>query len=420
MGAVTIDLSWLNSNKQDKKRTQLVQTGYNDTPKQALMNGNAIAYFTDNTHARVFDDSQSDYVLTLDVTDKMVANSLRFDWDDKSYFDKDGVLYCDLNPTTGKATQAGTINYATAQVVISILPTNPKGAYRIHSLTSHKADAGISNAYFMVAQNPITQGSLSLIATTLDGQTITGQSQPNGNITGDIQGFVDYLSGFVAVKFGQWVSDDYLRYRDEPWYQSKEYKDGQIFKPTPIFARSLRYNTVAYQYMPVPTDVIDIDTVRLPIDGQVPIFRVGDTVLISNTTEQDLGSAFTKGQTIQLDRQNLDRLCLQDSKGRAVVATMWDYDLQAGTITMSDSLDLSGYSLPLIAKLTYEEKNVIISTDIDGTLGLRFATKRDYPKDNTYVSSVLIGKDLQVRSSVPFTQRAWTNVWADTPIGMSY
>jgi hypothetical protein len=55
--------------------------------------------------------------------------------------------------------------------------------------------------------------------------------------------------------------------------------------------------------------------------------------------------------------------------------------------------------------------------DIDGTLTLIFPTKRDYPLEDTYVASVLIGGNLQVRASVPFTQRNWTNVWQDTRIG---
>lgn len=413
MGAVTLDLSWLH---QKKTRTQLVQTGYEDTTKQLVMNGNAVAYYADDTDAKNFDQSQASYLLILDVSKKMVENSLRFNWGDKTYFDKNGILYCDLNELTGEATQAGVVNYATAKVSISVAPTNPNSPYTIQNLTSQDMVDAIAQASFITAQNPVAEGSLSLIATSLDGQTITGQSQPNGNIVGDIQGFVDYLSGFVSLQFGKWVDFD-AKYISEPWYNPVQNSLGQIYKPTPIIAKSLRYNATTYRYIPVPNDIINIDTVRLPIDGQVPIFRVGDTVLISNTIEQDLGSAFTSGQTIQLDRTDLDRLCLQDSRGKAVLASLWEYDLNAGTITFSDSLDLSGYTLPLIAKLTYEEKNVIISTDIDGTLGLRFATKRDYPKDNTYVSSVLIGKDLQVRVSVPFTQRAWTNVWADTPIG---
>lgn len=181
----------------------------------------------------------------------------------------------------------------------------------------------------------------------------------------------------------------------------------------------IRWQGVALSYLPVSSAVVKIDTVRLPQDGRVPIFRKGDTILISNTIEQNLGSAFTANQTIQLERGDLDRICLQDSNGKAVLADLWQYDLQAGSITFAQSLDLSDYQLPLIAKHTQEEKNLVTDVDIDGTLTLRFATKRAYPVENTYVSSVLIYQNgnLQVNSSVPFTQRNWNNVWQDTPIG---
>lgn len=181
----------------------------------------------------------------------------------------------------------------------------------------------------------------------------------------------------------------------------------------------IRWQGVALSYLPVSSAVVKIDTVRLPQDGRVPIFRIGDTILITNTLEQNLGSAFTSNQTVQLERGDLDRICLQDSNGKAVLADLWQYDLQAGSITFAQSLDLSDYQLPLIAKHTQEEKNLVTDVDIDGTLTLRFATKRAYPVENTYVSSVLIYQNgnLQVNSSVPFTQRNWNNVWQDTPVG---
>ena len=48
---------------------------------------------------------------------------------------------------------------------------------------------------------------------------------------------------------------------------------------------------------------------------------------------------------------------------------------------------------------------------------LLFPTLRAYAIADTYVSSILSLGDLQVRASVPFTQRNWANVWQDTPVG---
>ncbi len=98
-------------------------------------------------------------------------------------------------------------------------------------------------------------------------------------------------------------------------------------------------------------------------------------------------------------------------------AELWDYDLENGTITWATPLDLSSYTKPFIVHHTIEERNRISKCDIDGTLELMFPTKHDYPIEDTYVSSVLISGDLQVRVYNVFTQRSWNDVWQDKPQG---
>lgn len=106
-----------------------------------------------------------------------------------------------------------------------------------------------------------------------------------------------------------------------------------------------------------------------------------------------------------------------DNTGKAVNAELWSYDLANGTITWATPLDLSGYELPLKVMHAKEEKNVILETDIDGTLSLRFALRHDYDTADTYVSGVLVGKDLDVKHSVPFVQRNWDNQWSNERVG---
>lgn len=194
--------------------------------------------------------------------------------------------------------------------------------------------------------------------------------------------------------------------------------EGKIWQDTPVLAQSIRYNAVSYSYLPVDSTTIKIDTVRLPQDGRVPIFRRGDTILIANSQSQELDTAITGGQMVQLKRKNVDRICLKDSNDKPVDANLWSYDLKKGQITFtSQAQSLASYSLPLVATTTIEERNRILDTDIDGTLSLLFPVKYDYPMNNTYVSGVLITGDLKVRASVPFTQRNWDGVWRDTPNG---
>lgn len=185
--------------------------------------------------------------------------------------------------------------------------------------------------------------------------------------------------------------------------------------PTP--AREIIWQAVSVVYMPIDTSIIKIDTVRLPPDGRVPIFRVGDDILISNRKIDNLGSAFTGGQTINLSRADVDRICLNDADNKPVIADLWDYDLDTGSITFKPSIDLSAYKMPLSAVHTQEERNVITKVDIDGTLSLKFPNKRSYAIEDTFVSSMLLHDNLQVRVSVPFTQKAWKNIWSDKPDG---
>lgn len=183
------------------------------------------------------------------------------------------------------------------------------------------------------------------------------------------------------------------------------------------FADSITWQGVAVTYLPVDSNIVKIDTVRLPQDGRVPIFRRGYSILIRNAQTDNLGSAFTGGQTINLSRNDVDRISLVDADNKPVLGELWDYDLDAGTITFKPAIDLSSYKMPLKAIHAQEQRNRVVDLDIDGTLSLLFAANRNYPIENTYVSSLLIGDDLAVRVSVPFTQRSWNNVWQDTPVG---
>lgn len=217
---------------------------------------------------------------------------------------------------------------------------------------------------------------------------IVGRSNASGEITGGITGKIDYETGFYEIK------------RDEGFYPE-----------------DLRYNAVTQDNLPLDSSIIGIDAVRLPADGRVPVFRKGDMIVISNRLKQDLGSAFTAAQKITLNRQNIDRLCLVDSKGKHVLAEKYTADLKAGSITFAEPLDLSQYILPLTAVCAWEEENRVTGVDISGRLKLQFAIGRNYPKEHTFVSSALIGGDLLVRATEPFSQQAWDNVWSDAQRG---
>ena len=343
--------------------------------------------------------------------------SVNFTWSGKNYFDKNGSIYTDLDPTTGVSTPVGSIDYQAAKVTLRNWQWMDATQPVLKSLATSLTGNPVSAVTFRTPSAPIKPGSLALRATAIDGTLVSAKVNLSGELSAaNISGFVDTEYGLGDVQFGNWVTA--AGNESEPWYDADAIRDdGKIWRAKLVFANTITYDTRSYSYLPIDSNVVKIDTVRLPQDGRIPIFRRGDTIIIGNRVTTDIGSAHTGGQTVTLPRNDVTRIAVVDADDKNVNAALWDYDLAAGTITWKTPLDLSSYQMPLKVMHAQEERNRIIQADIDGTLTLLFAMRRSYPIADTYVSSVLIGGDLQVRVSIPFTQRSWNNVWLDTPVG---
>lgn len=362
-----------------------------------------------NTFEEVNDERFLEIELAPNLAERIVTGSVHFKVDDKYHFDRSGAVYTDLDTATGHARKVGTIDYRNG--VIRLSESQHTSVHIIGVSTTIDSNP-VDAVTFRTPSSPIRAGSLQIRATTSTGEQLSAIAKLDGSINDNkITGTVDVESGVAAVKFGEFVSA--AGNENEPWYQAEAVVDGKIFKPAHVLAETITYNAVAYTYLPLDTTVIGIDAVRLPQDGRVPIFRRGDMIVIGNRIIEDIGSAHTAKGVVSLSRGGLDGLCVFDNNGKAVDARLYDYDLNAGTLTWSEPLDLSTYQLPLKVKHGQEEENRIISVDIDGTLTLQFPLRRNYPATNTFVSSALIGGDLQVRVTAPFGQKAFDNIWAD-------
>lgn len=347
----------------------------------------------------------------------VTPSSVNFSYAGKNYFDKNGSIYTDLDPNTGAATLAGSIDYQAAHVTLQKWQWINGASPVLKSLSTSLSGNPVDSVTFRTPSAPIRPGSLEVRATTLDGVNLSAKADLSGKLDAPgIKGFVDAEYGLGQVQFGSWLTA--AGNESEPWYNADAVnEDGKIWRPEHVFANTITYDTRSYSYLPIDSNVVKIDTVRLPQDGRIPIFRRGDTIIIGNRITTDIGSAHTGGQTVTLPRTDVTRIAVMDADDQQVNAELWDYDLAAGTITWRTPLDLSSYKMPLKVMHAQEERNRIREADIDGTLSLIFANRRSYPIADTYVSSVLIGGDLQVRVSVPFTQKSWNNVWLDTPVG---
>lgn len=346
----------------------------------------------------------------------VAPSSLSVAWGGSRYFDRAGTVYTNLDPNTGSADVAGTIDYSTGRLTLTRWDWTSGAAPNIISLASSIDGNPVDAVTFRTPSAPLQPGSLNVRATGVDGSKINITADFGGVMkSARVDGTVDAEFGVARLRFGKMVAA--AGNEEEPWYSVDAVVDGQIWQPLHVFAETITYNATSYSYLPIDSNVVKIDTVRLPQDGRIPIFRRGDTIIIGNRVTTDIGSAHTGGQTVTLPRNDVTRIAVVDADDTPVNAELWDYDLAAGTITWKTPLDLSMYQMPLKVMHAQEERNRIIDPNIDGTLTLLFAMQRSYPIENTYVSSVLIGGDLQVRVSIPFTQRNWNNKWSDEPVG---
>lgn len=378
------------------------------------------SHFSDSGTSAVTDKLASGPIeidLLPTYAEVVTPSSVNFNWAGKNYFDREGRLYTDLNPSNGAATAVGDIDYQSGRATLTSWQWINANPVVLKSLLTSLTGNPVDQVTFRTPSSPLRPESLNVWATAVDGTRVSAIANVQGKLkAANIEGVVDVEYGVASVQFGAWVTAAGNEF--EPWYNADAVTtDGKIWRPKQVFAETITYNATSYSYLPIDSNVVKIDTVRLPQDGRIPIFRRGDTIIIGNRVTTDIGSAHTGGQTVTLPRNDVTRIAVVDADDKNVDAALWDYDLAAGTVTWKTPLDLSMYKMPLKVMHAQEERNRITQADIDGTLTLLFAMGRSYPIADTYVSSVLIGGDLQVRVSVPFTQRSWNNIWLDTPVG---
>ena len=312
----------------------------------------------------------------------VLLNSWVFDVNGEKVIEKGGTLYKNWNPLKNSGEVVGTLS-ASGLLRLNV---NQQSTVKIIRGVWVNGNYQVKQFCGRTAIAPIKPQSFSAYCKN-NGKTLSGIAQADEAITGDITGTIHYETGFFSLTLPEAIAPD-----------------------------SLRYNAVSQSTLPLDSNIIGINATRLPANGKVLVFRKGDLVVIHNTLKHDLGSSFTAAQTVQLPRVDLDRLCLTDQNGKHIDIKWYDYDLEKGQITFANPLDLSDYVMPLTAHCVWEEENRVSDTHISGSLKLQFGVSRDYPIEGTYVSSALVGGDLLVRASEPFSQKAWTNEWQNTRI----
>jgi hypothetical protein len=175
---------------------------------------------------------------------------------------------------------------------------------------------------------------------------------------------------------------------------------------------SLKYNAVAYTYLPLDATVLGLDPVRLPSDGRVPIYKAGRVVVVHNTVKMS-PQTVSNGQTVNCGRTRLARIRVFGNDGLEITSG-FTKGLDAGTITFTN---VAGFSQPVTVEHRIEDEALCADAQITGDLRLTRPLTHDFPANTSYVSSAYIAGTLQAAAQDSFAQEAWTNEWSDIRIG---
>lgn len=395
-------------------------TGYTYVPLNATLPADASALVTADfrvagagtAKSQVFNQPKLSIQLLPNASEVGVPGSVNFTVGGKTYFDRAGALYTDLDPATGAATQAGSYDYATNTASLDAWPASASSTVTVNSLLTALSGQPVEYVVFRTPVAPISPGTLQLLATKLNGGTVNVTADLMGLISGaNVRGTVDASTGVVKVRFGDWVTA--AGNESEPWYHADAVgSDGKIWKPVPVFASTIRYNAVATTSLPVDATLLGLDPVRLPADGRVPIFRKGGLVVIGNTKRLP-AAVVSNGQTLSAGRERLSRTRLIGSDGLAI-ETGYTRNLDAGELTITDASD---FAQPVVYEHTTEDMLTLTDVSIDGRLSFASRLSHDYTAGDTYVSSVVRMGDVKARVSLLFDQQSWTGQWSDSLIG---
>lgn len=364
--------------------------------------------------------------LTPGFAEDIIQGSVRFVLGGKTYVDRLGSLYHSVNAANGSGVVAGTIAYQTGLVTLADWTPGATNSVTLQSLVTEMNVNPVDEVVFRVPIAPVRTGSVQIRAVPLEGNNgdpINVTADANGRINSPwMIGTIDYQSGVVRVRFGQKVTVT-PAVQAEPWYDENavftEASVQKIIKPRPVYADSIRYNAVGYTYLPLDATILGMDPVRLPSDGRVPIFRLGDVVVVHHTEKTPFPGTPSVGTVLDVGRVRLSYLKVMDSESTALDPNMYNVDLDAGTVTLKSNYALGALVLPLYAEHRVEDMAVATDVQINGRLALNRPLTHSYPANSTLISSALIMGDLQGRVYGKFSQESWTNVWSDSRIGNS-
>ncbi|ENW78671.1 hypothetical protein F909_03633 [Acinetobacter sp. ANC 3929] len=378
---------------------------------------------TDNATLQHTADKLS-FDLTAGFNEQILSGAVRFKIGADTIIDRSGLIYRNVDSATGSGTQSGTIQYGTGIVELSSWTPNVDNQITMQSLTTTTDMLPIHHVSFRTPTIPIRPGSLTVVVAAMAGGQLTLTANEAGLIeTTQAHGFINYETGFVDIYFytkTEITVANRPAIEAEEWYLPElEFSEaGKTYINVPywIDATSVRYNAVAYTYIPLDSDILGLSATRLPPDGRVPIFRVGDIGVIASSKKQELPS-HVAGQTYDLNDQRISWCELEDSNGVKVAYDMYTVNYDFGKVTLSGDFALNSLVAPIFAAYRYQDIGLINDVQISGQVTFTKPVTHNYSKDDSIVGSVVVIGDMFSRYTNKFVQGTWNSIWADEPTG---
>lgn len=346
--------------------------------------------------------------LLPNVGQPIVPGSLVFTWGGETYVDRNGVLFKGISTQTNAGVSVGSIDYASGKASLSTYKPGATAEVTLQACLTTNAGFRVSAMTFRTPGAPLRAGSLQITAVRADtAQVMVATADANGQFTHPvIRGSVDAATGIVR-----------LRFTTNP-------ADTTGASDVPVIPLLLRYNGVVITSLPLDANLIGLDPVRLPADGRVPIYRTGDVLVVHHTAETEVATPVA-GSTLNLARRQQAAIEVVDVNGKALKASAYSANREAGTVTWSSPLVLQDeagapLTLPLTVRDRVEHMALCTEVQISGQLGISSPLPWDLPAGAARVSSALSWGDLQARYHHWFTQKAWNTGapnWTDLPIG---
>lgn len=374
----------------------------------------SIEYATDLPSADALGVQATELRASVKLVPQRVLRGVSFTAGNRLYVQTaDNTLMADPSPTLGGGTPAGNVLAAVGQVRVLDWASGASSVVSNWRALQVPPSEGVQAPFcafqtaFRTAAAPLRSGSLAVRGSMQDGTAFNVNAAGNGKINGArVKGLVDYETGLVQLYFvnpdatsGVTVDLAFLGIEGV----------GTMFADLALLP-SIRYNAVAYSYLPMDAELLGIDPVMLPSDGRVPIFQRGGRAVVGHTGV--IEATVSNGQTINCGRVRLSRVRVVGADG-AVIHSGYTFDLDAGTVKF---VDVSGYAQPVRIEHRIEDMGLMQQVDINGRITFTRQLSHDYPA-GSYLASALAAGDLFARVSVVFDQNTYSEAWADTVQG---